>query len=375
MTGQTQQPVDRSSATGDEYAVRWYRPGDDAGIRSLFERELGRVRSGAFFEWKYLDEPYLSHVPVTVAERDGEVVGVQAYLPFPLRAGNRTALALQPADAVVHGDHRRNGLYTRMTELAIDRYADGEPALFFNYPSPGALSAQREMGWESLGDLPVSYRVRRPSRFVADALEGVRGRVLGRAADALARGAFGALDRAAPSADDCTVVRHESVPAETLASLYETHVPERIHLRREPRFYDWWLANPAIEYTSYVAHADGRPVAALVTRRLPDGVLQLREAVPLAPCQPAPLFGRLLSAAFADHPDVAVVKSVGSTLPGHLLRRVGFVADSNRFLADRTTPLRMAVRPLTSDGGAEPLARAVTERSNWHPTFLEVDRD
>ena len=103
-------------------------------------------------------------------------------------------------------------------------------------------------------------------------------------------------------------------------------------------------------------------------------MLQLRDALPLPPDQPATAIGRLLSAALEDHPDAEVVKSVGETIPAALLRRFGFVQDSAPILDAQTKPLTMAARPLV-DEGDEPIADAVTERSNWLPTFLEPNKD
>lgn len=375
MSSQSQATADKSSEADGDYSIRWYRSGDEGGVLSLFDEALDRTRSRAYFEWKYVDDPYLSHVPINVAERDGDLVGVQAYLPCELAAGERTHLALQPADAVIHPDHRRNGLYTRMTRQAVDRYEDGDAALFFNYPTPGALGAQRKLGWKSLGELDVYYRIQRPSAFLGDVVDGAGGAALGRVADGLARGAFGVLDRLGRPSERLQVTRRDSVPAETLASLYEFSVPDRLHVHREPRFYDWWLADPTHDYATYVARSHGEPVAALVTRMTDSGVLQLREALPLAPDQPTPPLARLLSAALADHPDADVVKSVGETLPPELLRRFGFVRDSAPVLDSQTKALTMAARPLTDGRPGELDGDAVTERSNWLPTFIEPNKD
>ncbi len=371
MSSQSQEAATDQRTADDPYTVRWFDAGDAEGVRSLFAGELGRERSPAYFDWKYVEDPYLSHVPVTVAERDGELVGVQAYLPCELRDGDRTALALQPADAVVHADHRRNGLYTRMTERAVERYADHEAALFFNYPTPGALGAQEKLGWESLGELAVHYRIQRPSTFLDD----VGGRSLARVADALARAGYGVVDALAPSATYLDVTRYDSVPASTLASLYETAVPNRLHVHRETRFYRWWLGNPFRSYTTYVARSGGQPVAALVTHRSNADVLQLRDALPLGRNRPTRALARLLSVALADESDADVVKSVGETLPHDLLGRFGFVQDTAPVLDGRTEPLTMAARPLLDGSGDGPLADAVTERSNWSPTFVELNKD
>ncbi|SFR92103.1 Acetyltransferase (GNAT) domain-containing protein [Halomicrobium zhouii] len=391
MSSQSQETGEEAQSTADGYSIRWFRSGDADGVRALFEDALGRTRSRAYVDWKYVDDPYLSHVPINVAERDGNLVGVQAYLPCRLRRADRTVLALQPADAVIHPDHRRNGLYTRMTRQAIDRYEAGEPSLFFNYPTEGALGAQRKLGWESLGALDVFYRIQRPSAFLADALEdalgGAGGRTLERVADVLARGALSALDRAGTPSGSFRVESHEEAPAALLASLYERSVPERLHVEREAQFYEWWLADPTHDYRTYVARSRGDPVAALVTRLTDSGVLQFRDAVPLPPNQPADPLRRLVATALADHTDADVVKSVGETLPADLLGRFGFVRDSAPVLDGQTKPLRMAARPLTTgdaDGTGEgtdgrdddPGGRGdVTDRANWLPTFLEPNKD
>ena len=370
MSSRSQEATSEQRTTDDPYTIRWCDSGDADGILSLFESELDRERSRAYFEWKYAADPYLSHAPITVAERDGDLVGVQAYLPCELRDGDRTVLALQPADAVVHADHRRNGLYTRMTRQAIERYAEHEAGLFFNYPTPGALGAQEKMGWKSLGELAVHYRVQRPSSFLDGA-----GRLVERVADPLASVAYGAVDAFAPTALDLDVTKHDSAPAHVLASVYETAVPRRLHVHREARFYEWWLANPFRSYSTYVARSDGRPVATLVTHETDSDVLQLRDALPLGDDRPTRALARLLSVALADHPDADVVKSVGSTFPHDLLRRFGFVRDSSPLLDDRTESLTMAARPLLGGPGDGPLADAVTARSNWLPTFVELNKD
>lgn len=370
----TQQATAEEPESHDEYEVRWFADGDAADLRTLFAASLERDWSLEHVEWKYREDPFLDHAPVNVVERDGEIVGAQAYVPVPLRYGDAAGLALQPADAVVREDHRRNGLYTRLTEQAIERYAAGEPSAFFNYPNPGALSAQADLGWTELGDLAVYYRVQRPAALLPVAA-GLGVQLAARAAGRVARAGLGALDAVGPAAGDLTVTRHADPPAETLAALYRRSVPDGLHVRRTAAYYEWWFSDPGAEHATYVARRDGAPVAALVARTPPQGVLQLREALPLGSDRPTGALGRLVAAALADHRDAHVVKTAGATLPRSLLRRFGFVRDDAPLLDRATTPLTVAARPLADGGEPDPIAEAVADRSNWRPTFLEVDRD
>lgn len=359
---------------GDEYEIRWCGSADAERVHTLLTDELGRGPR-EWFDWKYVGDPYLSHIPINFIEHDGEIIGMQGYVPAELRSGEQTVLALQPVDAFIHPSHRRNGLYTELTQQAIDRYTGDQPSLFFNYPNPGALGAQEKLGWESLGELAVYYRFQRPSAHTGSIVGGAGGRLLGVAADAVVRGGLAALDRTASRGPGLEVVRHEQPPSRTLATLYERHVPNRLHVHRGRQFYDWWLADPTHEFVTYVARDGTEPVGAIVTRKPKPQVLQLRDAVPLVPAGSDSVFKRLLATVLRDNDDVATVKSVGATLPAALLRRFGFVRDSSPVIDSFTTPVLMAARPLVEDGRGGDLPEAVTDNRNWHPTFLELDRD
>ncbi|MFB9804071.1 GNAT family N-acetyltransferase [Haladaptatus pallidirubidus] len=93
----------------DGYVVRWYEERDLSGFLSLDRAVFGRNRSERWFRWKYVDNPYIDHVPVFVVEKDGEIVGTRPFLAFRMRTGSETVLALQPADTMVHPEHRRRG--------------------------------------------------------------------------------------------------------------------------------------------------------------------------------------------------------------------------------------------------------------------------
>jgi len=354
---------------GDDYVVRWFR-GERDGVLSLYESEWGRRPSPAWFDWKYVDDPYLDHVPITIAVRDGTVVGSQAYVPFPVRWRGREYLALQPADAVVHRDHRRNGLYTRMTRLAIDRYEAGEPAFFFNFPSPGALAAQRELGWSAVDTVATAYRLQDPTVLAESRpATGVAG-----VARLLARGCLGLCDAARPTAGGLTVERHGSLPASTLAAVYEDGVPEGIHARRTPEFYEWWLGDPSFEHTVYVARHDGRAVAALVTRTRRGERVRLLETLPLAADRRMAL-RTLLAAWITDDADADVLCVAESTVPGRLLLRCGFLSDDGPVLSRFRTGTNLAARPLVPDGDAAPIPRSsLSSSDSWQLTFTEQDR-
>lgn len=126
---------------GNSYTVRRYERGDCEGFKSLFEAVFDEPFTEAAFEWKFEHNPHVSEIPIMVAESGGEVVGARAFLGHRIRANDRTVLALQGTDAMVHPDHRRQGIYGRLVEYTSEFYADREETIRFTFPngcpSPG----------------------------------------------------------------------------------------------------------------------------------------------------------------------------------------------------------------------------------------------
>src|SRR6056297_2662577 len=138
--------VQGDATTSDAYVVRPHRPGDRARFLELYDDVFDASRSEEWFSWRY-GGPYADRPRMFVAERNGELVGAEPFISFSMRAGDEVELAIQPADAMVHPDHRRNGLLTRMTEQALDYFEDREPSFVFNFPNEEAKSAYLKLGW------------------------------------------------------------------------------------------------------------------------------------------------------------------------------------------------------------------------------------
>ncbi|WP_202932719.1 GNAT family N-acetyltransferase [Halorussus salinus] len=417
--------TDRSD---DEYTVRPFESDDEEAFRSLFEAVLGGRASAAWFDWKYRANPYADHVPVLLAETDGEVVGARAFFALELRADGRAFSALQPCDTMVRRDHRRRGLFTRMTEAAIDRYAD-EADYFFNFPNHLSLPGNLDLGWEVVAERATHYRVQDPSTWVEDALptdsdEGVVGAVespgrlagmvesSGRLAEVVASagasagrlaGRLGARaylsvrDRLAPEETGVARRWHDGVPAGLLGSLADAGAPGRIHVARDERFYDWRFENPRWNYETVVARDGGgrdgsggdrresganddSPTAALVVgrRTRPDGtaVARLADVVPLVGgADRERALSALLAAVVRRHADADLLLAPGDPLPSSLLSAYGFHSDLRPPLSWVSSPTVQVARPVADDGDwtVGERERALTDARNWLLAGCEQD--
>ncbi|WP_440772681.1 GNAT family N-acetyltransferase [Natronorubrum sp. DTA28] len=151
-----------SPATQPSYTIRSFEPSDRDALLSLYETVFEKERGADWFRWKYAENPYVDHVPIVVADADGELVGCRAFFALELRVGDDRPIAYQPCDTMVHPEHRDRGLFSRMNEYALERYADGPPTLCFNFPNESAKPGNLKHGWKEIGTVPTYYRPQDP---------------------------------------------------------------------------------------------------------------------------------------------------------------------------------------------------------------------
>ena len=362
MAGRTENATET-----DAYTVRPYRPADRAGVLALHETVFDGG-DPAWFAWKYENNPYVEEPAVFVAEHDGEVVGARPYLAYRMRAGDDSHLALQTGDTMVHPDHRRQGVFTRMTAASFEAYADGEPSFTFSVPNAISRPGYLRLGVEVTGELTTRYRVQNPAAFAG------RGR-LARLASPPVRAATALLDRLYDAPPEVTVVRHAELPAGTLAALYRRRPPAGIHARRDEAFYGYRFGNPDWEYTAYTARLGTTPVAGVVTgERTGDGlrVTNVAEVVPLVgDDQRDRALGALLARVVADSADSDVLAVRGSSLPAGLCRRLGFLSDRRLPLSAVASPTVLITSPLPVEGSWRVAGRDLRDPDSWQLTFLE----
>lgn len=341
--------------------IRPYERADRERFLSLYETVWGRPKSGNWFDWRFDSNPYSNGVQMIVAEADGELIGAEPLLPFRLRTGSTTVDIYQPVDWIVHGEFRRQGVFTQMTELLFETYDDA--ALMFNFPSEVLLPGLKKFGWRVVGDVPMRYRIQRPYRLTYG---NGNSRVL---TDALASSALvlsgpavmvtlGLLDRTAPSTPGLTVSRHTQVPVETLSRLYESATPEQFHLARDEAYLRWRFANPNWETATYVASRAGTAEASIVVATEQVNGMRCVILLDVQPMVPRDDRGESFRAALArllkDYSDADIVKAPAGPY-SDFLRRYGFCADTTFPLSRVSTTSTQVVRPLDdtaqTDGG------------------------
>ena len=156
-----------STGLNTELRIRPYQPSDEPAVLGLLVDALGQGpggnRSPEFFHWKHFDNPFGPSLLI-VAELDGRIVGLRAFLRWRLDFGNRPLRAARAVDTVTHPEHQGQGIFSRLTLHAV-HILEGEADLIFNTPNSKSLPGYLKMGWRTVGQVPIWVRVRRPVAF------------------------------------------------------------------------------------------------------------------------------------------------------------------------------------------------------------------
>ena len=81
-----------------------------------------------------------------VAETDGRIVGLRAFMRWEFVAGDRRFRAVRAVDTATHPDHQGKGIFSRLTLEALDSLRD-QADFIFNTPNEKSLPGYLKMGW------------------------------------------------------------------------------------------------------------------------------------------------------------------------------------------------------------------------------------
>jgi len=357
-----------------EYVIRPYESDDADDVLSLFASVWETERSEAWLEFLYERNPFHEGASMLVADAGNEVVGVRPSVPLPMRVRSVDVTCAYLHNVMVHPDHRRRGLFKRLTKRLVDHLGDGTLSLLFCYANDLSAPGYQKTDFQSVGRGPVKHvRLQSPDRFVSDRLQSPFDDVVGSVANAATWGYLSAKEFDRSVSTDLHVERQSGIPAETLTALYETDPPESLHVRREVPLYRWFETDPYWEYETYVASRDDSPVAAVVLRNETDSSADdpwIVDAVPTASSRHSGAYETLLDAVVTDYRDARKISISGPVVyerlfPTAVLSDFGFLS-SDRFPLSRVTRDTNDTVFVYSYGSAvEEAGVDITAAENW----------
>lgn len=364
-----------STDGADEYVVRSGDVRDREAFCSLYDAVWERSKGAAWFDWRFVDNPFTDRVEMVVAERAGRLVGAEPLLALPLATPTGTVDARQPVDWIVHPEHRRRGLFTRMTERLLST-TTGRADVLFNFPNDALRPGLRKFDWTEVASVPMRYRVQNPGGIAATRRTD-RGDdpLLARLIAPAARAGLTVADRLASAPGEVAVERVDGTAVRAIRAVYAETSPDTVHVPRTTPYLEWRFANPRWNVATYVARRGDQPVATLVVgRETVDGTKKalLLDVQPMrTDDERAPAFAAALDAALADLGDVDVVTAAATPFPGVLGRR-GFLRDDRFPLARFATATTHAVR-LLPDANASGVDADVYGGDAWTLALADLD--
>ena len=324
----------QETSAEETYEIRRYEPGDADDVIDLYAEIWGTDTNADWLRHRYIDNPFVDPTTMLVADIGDEVVGARPYVAFPVTANGDQGIGFLLNDLMVHPDHRRRGLFTRMTQRVVADH-DGEAAVTLNFANELSAPGYREMGFAPIGHgVYKDVRAQRLEPYMSNRIDGPLGRVVGTVGTigaATYHGVRGRLQNP-PNVD---AERIPGIPAERVARLAATPGRDTIETERTGRLYRWLETNTRWQYETYVATSRGRDVAALVTAQRSDDTegVWIVDAVPTDDTETTHLEG-LLGAVTRDHRDAPHIAVTGPVvneqlLPRTMLLKYGFHSTTN----------------------------------------------
>lgn len=156
-----------ATSSDDTIEVRAMSRSDVPEVLSLLRRALGpESRSGnpAYWDWKHEQNPFGSS-PCLVAQADGKIIGLRAFLRWELQWHGRTVRAVRAVDTATDSQWRRRGIFSRLTLGLLGDCEEEGVGLVFNTPNDRSRPGYLKMGWGVVGRPPLLVRARRPVRI------------------------------------------------------------------------------------------------------------------------------------------------------------------------------------------------------------------
>lgn len=132
---------------------------DTPEIIEVLKSALGESlmpKSIGYWQWKHEQNPF-GKSPVLIAEIDGKIVGVRAFLPWAWQENKKEWKSVRAVDTAVLPDFQGMGIFSKLTKRMLDDCLTQQYDFVFNTPNKNSLPGYLKMGWKKTGRLPVQF--------------------------------------------------------------------------------------------------------------------------------------------------------------------------------------------------------------------------
>jgi hypothetical protein len=118
---------------------RYFEPGDEPQIESLFKTVFKQEQSYAEWKWKFIHSPYQKKYIHLSFNSKNELVGQFAASVVPLNFLGRKEWATQSVDSAILPEYRSLGLFVKSLLTSIDRMKEEGISVIYGFPNRMSL--------------------------------------------------------------------------------------------------------------------------------------------------------------------------------------------------------------------------------------------
>jgi GNAT superfamily N-acetyltransferase len=126
-------------------------------IIQLLKASLGdgsSEKSERYWNWKHVNNPFGAS-PVLVAEENGELIGIRAFMRWDWKMGDKVYRCLRAVDTATHPAHQGKGIFKKLTLQLIEEAGKQGYDFIFNTPNTQSTPGYLKMGWKTWGKVPL----------------------------------------------------------------------------------------------------------------------------------------------------------------------------------------------------------------------------
>lgn len=117
-----------------------------------------------FYQWKFCSSPFSRKSLECAAWVSDEMLGYYAGIQLDYQMGSKQAKVALVCDVMTHTKARGMGIFTKIGRFSLDHFSAHGVDFTLGYPvRPEVFPGHYKVGWKKAFDLPVYFRVTKPS--------------------------------------------------------------------------------------------------------------------------------------------------------------------------------------------------------------------
>jgi GNAT superfamily N-acetyltransferase len=125
-------------------------------IAASYRQHTDPARS-AYWQWKHAANPFGTS-PCLLAESNGRLVGVRAFLRWHWDSGGRSVRAVRAVDTATHPEWQGRGIFSKLTLQLVDQMQGEGVSFVYNTPNAKSMPGYLKMGWTLVTRIPLWIR-------------------------------------------------------------------------------------------------------------------------------------------------------------------------------------------------------------------------